>query len=179
MTYPASSSGKAARPRSKRTANAMATTTEQKQVEKVELTRLAAEQIAGRAALIYVESIKEADACDPEYIVDDGEEVWSLTLENRAKAISYYASEMGLRFQDVRCTRSYMRINRDAIRENAAALAFEYWENGEIDEPTIPIANTWEGEGWLYERCGKKAPGAIALWRCEAKPPTQQDKETS
>lgn len=150
---------------------------EDQQVEQKKLTRFEAERIAGRAALIYRESVKEAESCDPEYIMDGSEEVWSLTLENRAKAISYFASEMGIGFTEVRCTRTYMRINRDAILENAAALAFEDWESGFAAAAYVPTAYTWQGEGWSYEACGKKDPGAIALWRCEAKPLTQQ-KET-
>jgi hypothetical protein len=136
---------------------------------------VAAEQIAVHATRIYEESIKEADGCDPDQIEDGDGETWWLTIGNRARAIAYYAREMGIGFTDVRCTRAYMRINRQAIREAAAALAAEDWESGEITERGyIPAAETWEGEGWLYEGCEKADPGAIAMWRCEAKRPTSE-----
>jgi hypothetical protein len=127
-------------------------------------------QIARRAILIYEQSVEEAKDCIPDYIEDGCDVMW-LLAETRGTAIAHYAGEMGCRFTNVRCTRDYMRISLQAIRDEAGDLAVD----DSFDDDEIPIAYTWEDEGWTWEGCDRKDPRGVAFWRCEPRPP--QDKE--
>lgn len=124
-----------------------------------------AAQVARRAILIYEESLKEAEDSWPEHLESGDDHMW-LRHSTRGAAAAFFASEYGCAFTQVRVTREYMRISRDAIRDSAADTAAEGWEDGD----PIPIAYTWPDEGWLFETCGPKDPGSLAFWRCEEKP---------
>lgn len=116
-----------------------------------------------RERSIYERSIALADSEGVPDWIEDGGDGWWLPIPNRASAIDFYAREHGLGFTEVRCIREYMRIDRDAIADAAADIA----EGDPDDYGDEPIAYTWEGEGWLWQRCEKGASGAVALWRCE------------
>jgi hypothetical protein len=58
-----------------------------------------------------------------------------------------------------------MRVDFDAIRDRAAEFAARPEDYGEG-----AIAYTWEDEGWSWEDCDPKDPGAVAFWQCEEKP---------
>lgn len=138
-----------------------------------DLSRVEIECVAVRAIHIYEQSVREADGSFPEYIESGGDGHMWLLHETRGAAAAYFAGEYGCDFTQVRVTREYMRINRDAIRDEAAALAVE-WE--ECD--SLPIAYTWQGEGWLYATCKRGDPGSLAFWRCEEKStPKGQDHD--
>jgi hypothetical protein len=139
-----------------------------KQVETIPVSEheSAVEDAAWRAVNIYVHSTAEAMATGvPEYI--DGGEVQSFPGErsNRAQIIANFASEMGVDFAEVSCTRRYMRIDFDAIHDRAAEFAC--MDRDDIGE--TPTAYTWEDEGWQWEDCEPTDPGAVAMYRCEIK----------
>lgn len=134
----------------------------------------AVEDAAWKAINIYVKSVAEAEAEAPERIMDAGEEVWSIPGErkDRSLIIAFYASEIGVDFAEVKCTRRHMRIARDSIQEVAAELAASVVAAPD-EYANDPIAYTWPDEGWTYEDCEADAPGAIAMYRCEVKEPTR------
>lgn len=131
------------------------------------------------ALAIYERSAQEAhDAGSPEYI-EGGSDV-SYPFEHRAEAMRYYASECGVEFARVRCTRSWVRVNYAAI----ADLAYDMVRDEEPEDLEDAIAYTWaEDEGWLYEECKRGDAGAMAFWRCELRssppprPPIPDDQQ--
>jgi hypothetical protein len=133
----------------------------------------AVEDAAWRAINIYVHSISEATGSDvPDYIDSGAGEIVTFPGErsDRARIIANYAADWGIDFAEVSCTRRYMQISFDAIHERAAELAAE--NPDEVGK--CPIAYTWEDEGWIWEDCDPKDPGAVGMYRCErkAKEPT-------
>jgi hypothetical protein len=111
----------------------------------------------------------------------------------RATAIGYFAQEMGTRFQDVRCSRGYMRLltRQESWACGAETRAQDEWidnhepplklngdlkwclPDGTICEPPehFPVPEDWQpGEDDpAWESCGKDHPDAIPYWRLEEK----------
>ncbi len=118
------------------------------------------------AQAIYKRSVAEADNSGlPDWLEDHDGGMW-LPADTRGQAIAYYAAEYGHAFTEVRAQRQYMRIDHDAIRDLAEDMARD--DGYESDDE--PVAYTWEGEGWLWERCGKGDERGVALWYCELRP---------
>lgn len=111
----------------------------------------------------------------------------------RATAIDHFAREEGVRFQDVRCTRRYMRLltRRQSWAHNAEDYARDRWvdnhdppltlnrdlkwvaPDGTICEPPrdMPMPDDWqpdEGDP-VWEWCDKGDPGAIPCWYLEVR----------
>ena len=133
----------------------------------------ATDRIAAREQDIYERSIAEALPQGVSDWLDDGDGGMWLPCETRGQAIAYYASELGHAFTEVRARREYMRISLDAIRDRAHDIA----SDDGYEDDDHPIAYTWEGEGWVWERCKRDDDRAMALWYCDLRPPAEAHRE--
>lgn len=114
----------------------------------------------------------------------------------RATAIGYFAGEMGVRFQDVRCARAYIAfLTRQEAYDTQDADDHAFWEWFDNHEPPLTcrtedkhfrcylpdgteakppefdptVPDDWEPQEDcpVWAFCEKRAPGAIACWQLE------------
>lgn len=107
----------------------------------------------------------------PDCIEDHDGGMW-LPTATRNQARMFYASEIGTEYVRVRARREYMRVNLDAIEDQAR----DDVESGEYEAEDLAghIAYTWEGEGFMWSRCKKGDEGAVAFWYCEEGEPRRK-----